>query len=157
MEGTATCANPHTIFGEGAGWGVMAVGGLVFAILSITLGNAEMRITGRKILSQHFYTRGRNVGAGLTASLVIAQCTGVGTLLQSANVGWKYGLSGPLWFAVSGSVQIFVFAILAIRIKIRAPRSHTYLEVIKLRWGTISHAVFMVFALAAGLDPQGEC
>ena len=55
------------------------------------------------------------------------------TIMRTQTVGWKYGVSGPLWFAVSGSVQIFVFGVLAIQIKTRAPRSHTYLEVIRLR------------------------
>ena len=40
-----------------------------------------------------------------------------------------------------------LFAILAIQVKIRAPHMHTYLEVIKIRWGTFSHVVFIVFGL----------
>ena len=42
---------------------------------------------------------------------------------------------------------MLLFACLAIQVKIRAPHMHTYLETIKIRWGTRSHVVFMVFAL----------
>jgi Na+/proline symporter len=62
-------------------------------------------------------------------------------------VSWKYGVSGPFWYASGATIQILLFAILAIQVKIRAPHMHTYLEVIKIRWGTVPHVVFIVFGL----------
>jgi Na+/proline symporter len=108
-----------------------------------------MKKTGTKITSEHFNTAGRNVGAGLTAAVIVSQWTWAATLLQSSNVSWKYGVSGPFWYASGATIQILLFAILAIQVKIRAPHMHTYLEVIKIRWGTVSHVVFIVFGRCA--------
>ena len=42
-------------------------------------------------------TAGRMVRTGLTASVICSQWTWAATLLQSANVAWQYGVSGPFW------------------------------------------------------------
>lgn len=44
-------------------------------------------------------------------------------------------------------VQIILFATLAIELKRRAPNAHTFLEVIRARYGTTVHCVFIVFCL----------
>ena len=81
----------------------------------------------------------------------MSQWTWAATLLQSSNVSWKYGVSGPFWYASGATIQILLFAILAIQVKIRAPHMHTYLEVIKIRWGTFSHVTFIVFGLMCNM------
>ena len=58
---------------------------------------------------------------------------------------------GPFWYAAGATVQILLFGILAIEIKRRAPKAHTFLEVVKVRWGTAAHLVFLVFGLMANL------
>ena len=42
-------------------------------------------------------TAGRMVKTGLTASVIVSQWTWAATLLQSSNVAWQYGVSGPFW------------------------------------------------------------
>ena len=51
------------------------------------------------------------------------------TLLQSSNVAYKFGVSGPFWYAAGATVQIILFAIVAIEIKRKCPAIHTMLEV----------------------------
>ena len=51
-----------------------------------------------------YSTAGRMVKTGLTASVIVSQWTWAATLLQSSNVAWKYGVSGPFWW-----VQLFLF------------------------------------------------
>ena len=34
---------------------------------------------------------------GLTASVIVSQWTWAATLLQSSNVAWQFGVSGPFW------------------------------------------------------------
>lgn len=72
-------------------------------------------------------------------------------LLQSTGVCYKYGVSGPFWYASGATVQILLFATLAIELKRRAPNAHTFLEVIKARYGTVAHVVFMVFGLVTNI------
>jgi Na+/proline symporter len=50
-----------------------------------------------------------------------------------------------LWYAGGACVQIILFATLAIELKRRAPNAHTFLEVVKARYGPATHAVFIVF------------
>jgi hypothetical protein len=45
-------------------------------------------------------TAGRMVKTGLIASVIISQWTWAATLLQSSNVAWRYGVSGPFWYVI---------------------------------------------------------
>jgi len=56
--------------------------------------------------------------------------TWAATLLQSSNVAYKYGVSGPFWYAAGATIQIILFGILAIEVKRKAPTAHTVLEII---------------------------
>jgi urea-proton symporter len=38
------------------------------------------------------------VKTGLIASVIVSQWTWAATLLQSSNVAWCYGVSGPFWY-----------------------------------------------------------
>lgn len=48
-------------------------------------------------------------------------------------------------------MQIILFATLAIELKRKAPNAHTFLEVVKARYGTITHIVFLVFGLMTNI------
>lgn len=101
--------------------------------------------------SEMFNTAGRTVKSGLVASAVVSSWTWAATLLQSTGVCYRYGVSGPFWYASGATVQILLFATLAIELKRRAPNAHTYLEIIKARYGTVAHIVFLVFGLATNI------
>lgn len=94
-----------------------------------------------------FSTAGRTVKSGLVASAVVSSWTWAATLLQSSAVAYQYGVSGPFWYASGATVQIILFATIAIELKRRAPNAHTFLEVIRARYGAVTHIVFMVFGL----------
>lgn len=47
--------------------------------------------------SEEFNTAGRSVKTGLTAAVIVSQWTWAATLLQSSNVAYLYGISGPFW------------------------------------------------------------
>ena len=90
---------------------------------------------------------GRPGKSGLVASAVVSSWTWAATLLQSSGVAYRYGVSGPFWYASGATVQILLFATLAIELKRRAPNAHTFLEVIRARYGVYAHLVFTVFGL----------
>src|SRR4051794_18974029 len=46
-----------------------------------------------------FSTAGRTVKSGLVASAVVLSWTWAATLLQSSGVAYRYGVSGPFWYA----------------------------------------------------------
>ncbi|GKT52870.1 urea active transporter [Colletotrichum tofieldiae] len=64
---------------------------------------------------------------------------------RSLKSGLHSGVSGPVWYASGATVQIILFATLAIELKRRAPNAHTFLEVVKARYGPVTHAVYIVF------------
>lgn len=101
--------------------------------------------------SEMFSTAGRTVKSGLVASAVVSSWTWAATLLQSSGVAYRYGVSGPFWYASGATVQILLFATLAIELKRRAPNAHTFLEVIRARYGVYAHLVFTVFGLMTNI------
>ncbi len=68
-------------------------------------------------------------------------------LHRSSAVAYRYGVSGPFWYASGATVQVLLFATLAIELKRKSPNAHTFLEVIKARYGVATHAVYITFGL----------
>lgn len=120
--------------------------GFVFGLFTVALVYLEHRLTGQKMDSEFFNTAGRSIKTGLTASVLVSQWTWAATLLQSSNVAYLYGISGPFWYASGATIQILLFSYLAVLVKRRAPSCHTFLEIVRVRWGTTAHIVFVVFA-----------
>jgi SSS family transporter len=98
-----------------------------------------------------FNTAGRTIKTGLTAAAIVSAWTWAATLLQSSTVAYQYGISGPFWYAAGASIQVLLFGILAIELKRKAPNAHTFLEIIRARYGDGSHKVFLVFALMTNM------
>ena len=125
--------------------------GVFFSVLTLLLTFLERKFAGVQTTSEHFNTAGRDVKTGLTASVIVSQWTWAATLLQSSNVAWNYGITGPFWYASGASIQVLVFGILAIEVKRKAPNAHTFLEMIYARWGKAAHGTFLFFGLATNL------
>lgn len=135
------------ILPQGIGYFVLIGIGLVMALLVSGLVRAETKWLGTRRTFEWFSTAGRNVKAGLIASSVVSAWTWAATLLQSSTVAYEYGIGGPFWYAAGASIQVVLFAILAIELKRKAPNSHTFPEIIYIRLGRHAHKVFLIFAL----------
>lgn len=101
--------------------------------------------------SEVFSTAGRSVKTGLIAAAVVSSWTWAATLLQSTSVVYRYGVSGAIWYAAGATVQVVLFATLAIELKKRAPNAHTFLEAVRARYGGATHAVFIIWCLATNV------
>lgn len=141
----------HYPLAQGAGYGIVVGVGFVFAFGMIAITAALRRYQREKVDSEEFATAGRSVKTGLIASAVVSSWTWAATLLQSTTQAYKNGISGPFWYAAGAMVQIVLFATVAIELKRKAPGAHTYLEVIKTRYGTQAHFIFMFFAIACNI------
>jgi Na+/proline symporter len=73
------------------------------------------------------------------------QWTWAATLLQSSNVAWNYGVSGPFWYASGATIQVLLFGVLAIEVKRKARTAHTICEIVLARWGKAAHLTFLFF------------
>ena len=136
---------------EAIGWVICLALGCAFAALVgglVYLSNQNVSTenqTGNN--SEVFSTAGRTISAGLTAADVVSKWTWAATLLQSSNVAWNYGVSGPFWYASGATIQVLLFAILAIEVKRKCPAIHTMLEIVLCRWGSTAHLTFLFFGL----------
>jgi urea-proton symporter len=136
-----------TILSEGIGYAILLGMGLIMALTVTLLVRTETKWLGTKKTFEWFSTAGRTVKTGLIASSVVSAWTWAATLLQSSTVAYQFGISGPFWYAAGASIQVILFAILAIELKRKAPSSHTFPEMIHARFGKHSHKVFLFFAL----------
>ena len=135
------------VLSEAIGYAILLGIGLIMALAVTLLVRAETKWLGTKKTFEWFSTAGRNVKAGLVASSVVSAWTWAATLLQSSTVAYQFGISGPFWYAAGASIQVILFAILAMKLKEKVPSSHTFPEMIFARFGKDSHKVFLFFAL----------
>ncbi|MCY4491802.1 MAG: sodium:solute symporter family protein [Thaumarchaeota archaeon] len=159
-------SSPQTVFGAGAiaegfaigdvldeswGWFIVVGLGAVFAVVITLETKIEEKYLGVSQTSEWFNTAGRVIKTGLTAAAIVSAWTWAATLLQSSTVAYQYGISGPFWYAAGASIQVLLFGILAIELKRKAPNAHTFLEIIRARYGEGAHRVFLVFALMTNM------
>lgn len=137
------------ILPQETGFLIFVGGGLIVTILVLLLIFIDTKLLGTRKTYEWFSTAGRNIKSGLLASSVISAWIWAATLLESSTVAYKYGISGPFWYAAGASIQIFLFAVIALELKKRAPSSHTFTEFLYLRLGKFGHKVFLFFALLA--------
>lgn len=137
--------------GQAAGYGIVIGLGFAFALGMIATTWALKRYHNEVQTSEAFSTAGRTIKSGLISSAVVSSWTWAATLLQSSSVAYNYGVSGPFWYASGATVQIILFATLAIELKRRAPNAHTFLEAVRARYGAVTHFVFLTFGLVTNI------
>ncbi|GAU15818.1 hypothetical protein TSUD_236340 [Trifolium subterraneum] len=125
------------VLNQGVGYSVILGFGAFFALFTSFLVWLEKRYVGSRHTSEWFNTAGRNVKTGLIASVIVSQWTWAATILQSSNVAWEYG--------------VMLFGVMAIEIKRKAPYAHTVCEIVKARWGTSAHIVFLFFCFMTNI------
>lgn len=136
---------------QGVGYAIVLGFGGLFAVLTSFLVWLERRYVGAKHTSEWFNTAGRSIKTGLIASVIVSQWTWAATILQSSNVAWEYGISGPFWYASGATIQVLLFGILAIEIKRKAPSAHTVCEIVRARWGFEAHMVFLTYCFITNI------
>jgi hypothetical protein len=94
---------------EGAGYGICLGIGTGFALMVAVLvwfANRQQATDHTDFTNSEVYTTaGRSIGVGLTAADVVSKWTWAATLLQSSNVAWQYGVSGPYWYASGATIM----------------------------------------------------
>ncbi|KAJ8651452.1 hypothetical protein O0I10_012995 [Lichtheimia ornata] len=139
------------VLSQGVGYGVVVGFGALFTLLMLGITWLLKRYLHEVQTSEMFMTAKRSVKTGLIASAIVSSWTWAATLLVSTEVAYRYGVSGPLWYASGAVVQVLLFSVLAIELKRRAPNAHTCLEVIRARYGRSTHIVYLVFSLVTNI------
>ncbi|GAA5910909.1 hypothetical protein JCM8208_006685 [Rhodotorula glutinis] len=140
------------ILSQGVGYGVVLGIGFFFAALMVALTAIQNRYTTRRTSSiSEFASASHSVKPGMIACAIVSSWTWAATLLTSTAQGYKNGIVGPFSYAAGASCQIVLFACNAAKIKLNAPKAHTFLEVLRVRWGKTAHIVFMCYAFVTCL------
>ncbi|PTQ26819.1 hypothetical protein MARPO_0339s0001, partial [Marchantia polymorpha] len=139
------------VLGQSVGYAVVLGFGAFFAFFTSFLVWLEKRFLGAVHTSEWFNTAGRSIKTGLIASVIVSQWTWAATILQSSNVAWEYGVSGPFWYASGATIQVLLFGVMAIEIKRKAPSAHTICEIVLARWGFHAHMVFLFFCFMTNI------
>jgi len=143
------------VLDESIGWFIVVGLGAIFAGVISAEIKMEEKYLGHVQSSEWFNTAGRIIKTGLTAAAIVSAWTWAATLLQSSTVAYLYGISGPFWYASGATIQVLLFGILAIELKRKAPNAHTFLEIIRARFGNGTHKIFLGFALTCNMIVTG--
>ena len=143
------------VLDESIGWFIVVGLGAIFAGVISAEIKMEEKYLGHVQSSEWFNTAGRIIKTGLTAAAIVSAWTWAATLLQSSTVAYLYGISGPFWYASGATIQVLLFGILAIELKRKAPNAHTFLEIIRARFGAGTHKIFLGFALTCNMIVTG--
>ncbi|ONH65133.1 Urea active transporter [Cyberlindnera fabianii] len=136
---------------QGAGYAMVCGLGAVFSIGMMLITTMLKRYQKEIMTAEEFATAGRSVKTSLIAAAVVSSWTWAATLLTSTTQAYLNGVSGGFWYGAGACVQVILFATLAIKAKQVAPEAHTFLEIIKGRYGTVGHAVYMYYGIATNI------
>ncbi|KAK8200038.1 Sodium:solute symporter family-domain-containing protein [Phyllosticta capitalensis] len=144
----------HTIkvLPAGAGYGIVIGIGGVFAIIMLGLTWLQNRYTTFSTMnSEEFNTASRSIKPGLIAAGIVSSWTWSATLLTSSTFAYTYGVCGPMWYGALGCFQIFLFALIAIKIKGYTPGAHTFPEIVLAKHGKVAHITYLVAGLVTNM------
>ncbi|KAL3453087.1 Sodium:solute symporter family-domain-containing protein [Aspergillus insuetus] len=133
---------------QGTAYGLLIGLGVLFCgVILIAIKVQKAYLSEDSATSEMFMVANRSVGTGLTASAVFSSWMWINETVLSAAMCYRYGLAVPLWWGSGLCFQIALMAALGVMAKIRVPYAHTSLEIIKMRYGTVGHLVFIVLNL----------
>jgi Na+/proline symporter len=99
------------------------------------------------LISNSYMFANRSVGVGLTASAVISSWLYSTALLGTSLLTYWYGLALGVWWGALASTMVCFLSLISIQAKRRAPNAHTLLELIKVRYGTFAHILWIFLCL----------
>ncbi|KAJ5925537.1 solute symporter family transporter, partial [Penicillium verhagenii] len=135
-----------------AGYGIVIGIGGIFALFMLSLTWMQNRYTRFSTnQAEEFNTASRSVKPGLISAGIVSSWTWSATLLTSSTFAYEYGVCGPMWYAATGTLQILLFGLIAIKIKLNAPGAHTMPEIVLARHGTIAHLTYLYYGLATNM------
>ncbi|KAI9934502.1 hypothetical protein MW887_000116 [Aspergillus wentii] len=111
----------------------------------------ERFMSERSDHTEMFMVANRSVGTGLTASAVISSWMWATAIIWTVAQGYLYGIAAPFWYAAGCSIQIALMTVLAIHAKVKVPNGHTVLEIVRLRYGTSAHLVYIFLCFVTNL------
>jgi SSS family transporter len=137
---------------QGVGYGILVGVGAFFAVMILAIVKISHRhLNENEKSTEMFMVAGRKVGVGLTSSAVLSSWMWATVLIWSAQMVYSYGICAAYLYAATSSVQIAILSVIAAESKKKIPNAHTSLEIIKLRYGTATHILYIFMSLVNNL------
>ncbi|KAK0478823.1 Na+/solute symporter [Armillaria novae-zelandiae] len=135
------------LLSQSVGYGVVVGVGFFFAAIMLLLTYLQAKFTDfSPSSSEEFTSASRSVKPGLVCCGIVSAWTWSATLLQSSTAAYTFGVSGPWWYGVGGTIQLAIFGMVAAKVKMNANGAHTFLEIVRARFGTGPHILFTFYA-----------
>ncbi|RAK98174.1 sodium:solute symporter family protein [Aspergillus ibericus CBS 121593] len=145
-------ANELRVLPPGAGYGIVIGIGGIFALFMLGISWLQNRYTRFSThRAEEFNTASRSVKPGLISAGIVSSWTWSATLLTSSTFAYSYGVCGPMWYGAIGTLQILLFALIAVKIKANAPGAHTMPEIVLARHGKIAHLTYLYNGFATNM------
>ncbi|WRT68788.1 uncharacterized protein IL334_005768 [Kwoniella shivajii] len=142
---------------QSAGYATILVGGAFFAIMMNSLTWVQRRYTQYDPSRiEEFSSASRSVKTGMMSVGITSAWVWAAVFLQTRTLTYLYGVSVPWWFGMGGFVEIAAFAFISSKVKVNAGGASTYLQVAKVRFGTVGHLVYMFAAFVANFVVGSE-
>lgn len=136
---------------QGFGYGILIGLGAGFTLLMMLITRILKRYQKEIMTAEEFSTAGHSVKTSLIVCAVVSSWTWEATILNSTTQSYKNGIPGGYMYGAGACVQVILFGTLAIRAKKLAPEAHTFLELIKARYGKWAHWTFMYYGVATNI------
>ncbi|KDR84544.1 hypothetical protein GALMADRAFT_133818 [Galerina marginata CBS 339.88] len=145
------------LLSQSVGYGVVIGVGFFFAFIMLLITYLQSTFTDTSPRSsEEFTAASRNVKPGLASLCSVSAWTWSATLLQSSTAAYTFGVSGPWWYGVGGTIQLAIFGMVAAKVKMNANGAHTFLEIVKVRFGTGPHILFTFYGFLCNLVVCGS-
>lgn len=119
---------------------------VLFGIVLVAISSLVARRFGTQDVDE-LVVAGRSLPFGLISASVFVAWVWTTTLLGAAEAGFWFGISGGLNYAWGAAVPFFIFIPLALRMRRVMPRTTTFVEYIRERFGDAFAKVYMVFGI----------
>ncbi|THU93389.1 Na+/solute symporter [Dendrothele bispora CBS 962.96] len=147
----------HPLLDQSVGYGVVVGVGFFFAGVMVILTYLQSKFTDvSPNSSEEFTSASRSVKPGLVCCGIVSAWTWSATLLQSSTAAYTFGVSGPWWYGVGGTIQLAIFGMVAAKVKMNANGAHTFLEIVQVRFGTGAHLLFTFYGFLCVLVVCGS-
>ncbi|KIJ61249.1 hypothetical protein HYDPIDRAFT_159840 [Hydnomerulius pinastri MD-312] len=157
MSSTPTYSEFKPLLSQSVGYGVVVGVGFFFAFVMLMLTTLQRKFFKfSPASSEEFTSASRSVKPGLVCCGIVSAWTWSATLLQSSTAAYTFGVSGPWWYGAGGTIQVCMFGMVASKVKMNANGAHTFLEIVRARFGTGAHILFTFYGFLCVLIVCGS-
>jgi Na+/proline symporter len=129
------------------------MGYLILAVFGIFFIGTSVLVSKKFPLEgvDDFVSAGRSIPFALIAASVMVSWVWTTTIMGAAEAGTWYGVSGGFNYSWGACVPFFIFIPLVIHLRRTMPKTTTFTEFVRMRYGDAVSKIFLVFGVGVVL------